>query len=296
MPITTHATHIPAADGYPLAATIFEPASAPTAVVVISAATGIARRFYKTFATFLAEVGFTAITYDYRGIGDSRPASLRGFNARMRDWGELDMAGVFDWATQTYNTERLLHVGHSVGGQVPGLLPNHHKIAAMVTVSSQNGYWRIQANAEKYRVWFFVHLLMPALARLLGYFPWSRLSTGEDLPAGVALEWSRWCRLPDYFFDDPSLASLSHFPAFNAPILAYSFADDHWGTEPAVTTLMAHYTGSRIERRHIIPASLGIKHIGHVGFFQPDSRPLWQETADWLRQQDQSRVNHHPAR
>jgi predicted alpha/beta hydrolase len=80
------ALRIAAADGYSLGATLFAPV-APKGVVV-NAAMGVKRGFYARFGAHLAARGFTVVTYDYRGIGDSRPARLRGLSARLQDWGE----------------------------------------------------------------------------------------------------------------------------------------------------------------------------------------------------------------
>ncbi len=96
----SHDITIPADDGFPLAATLFEPSQARTGVplVVVGAATAVPRRYYGQFAAFLAAHGHPAITFDYRGVSQSRPKSLVGFDARMRDWGERDCKGVLAWA------------------------------------------------------------------------------------------------------------------------------------------------------------------------------------------------------
>lgn len=89
---------IPATDGYPLGATVWAASGVPRGVVVVHPATGVPQRIYQAFAQFLADCGFHSITYDYRGIGASRPKSLRRFAARMRDWALLDAEGVMRWA------------------------------------------------------------------------------------------------------------------------------------------------------------------------------------------------------
>src|SRR5437588_12786038 len=92
---------IPALDGFELAATLYEPGTGAGGTggttVLISSATAVKRGYYDAYARHLAGEGFTVVTYDYRGIGGSRPARLAGFRARLRDWGQLDLAGVLDW-------------------------------------------------------------------------------------------------------------------------------------------------------------------------------------------------------
>ena len=81
-----------AADGRRLGARWFEPAGQPArAVAVVNAATGVPQRFYRHFAQWLAQRGYAVLTYDYRGIGESRQGPLRAESARMRDWALLDM-------------------------------------------------------------------------------------------------------------------------------------------------------------------------------------------------------------
>jgi len=273
---------IPARDGYSLSATCFHPDGPPaTTAVTINSATAVPQRYYKPFAQYLAEQGYTAVTYDYRGIGGSRPSSLRGFRATAQEWALLDMAGVLDWVQETFQPMRLFHFGHSFGGQLTGLLPNTAHIDAMVTVSSQSGYWRLQGGHEKATVAFHVYVTLPLLAHLFGYMPWSKFSSAEDLPKEAALEWAKWCRMPGYLLDDTSLP-VERYRHFQAPVLAYSFADDAWGTRKSVDAMMKAYP--HVSRRHVIPAEEGLQSIGHFGYFRPKSRLLWQEALQWLEE------------
>ncbi|MBL4686145.1 MAG: alpha/beta fold hydrolase, partial [Nannocystaceae bacterium] len=125
-----------ARDALPLAGTVYGSPSARK-VAVINSATAVPRRFYRHFAGALVEAGYRVVTYDYRGIGGSRPRQLRGFSAKMRDWGLQDMAGVLDWVRTEHDDARILLVGHSVGGQVAGMLDNVEGIEGMVTFSAQ---------------------------------------------------------------------------------------------------------------------------------------------------------------
>ena len=270
---------VPARDGFALAATRYRPAAAAAGTDIVSSATAVPRRYYRHFSAALAARGFEVLTYDYRGIGDSRPASLRGFDARTRDWALLDMAGVVDYATAYSGGRPLYLVGHSVGGQIAGLLDNGDAISGMITVSAQSGYWRLQVGEQKLVVALHVYLTLPLLASVFGYMPWSWFSSAEDLPKGAALEWSRWCRDPDYLLGDGSLP-LERYAAFGAPVLAYSIADDKWGSRKSVDAMMRGYPA--VERRHIDPSAAGVGPLGHFGFFRPGSGALWEEIVAWL--------------
>lgn len=271
---------IVAADGCRLAATLYRAGAADT-VVVVNSATAVPRGFYRRFARYLQRHGWHAVTWDYRGIGGSKPRSLRGFDARMRDWALLDMTAVVDWIGRELAPGRLFAVGHSFGGQTLGMIENAHRVDAMVGVSAQSGHWAVQGGREPQKVRFLVTVLMPTLARLFGYFPWSLLGRGEDLPKGVALEWARWCRNRNYLLDDDTLP-LERYETFAAPVLAYSIDDDYWGTSRAVDEMMRAY--GDVTRRHLRPSDYGLERLGHMGFFRESAEPIWREAIAWLEQ------------
>ncbi len=268
-----------ARDGFALKATLYPGGAKPRGAVVISSATAVPRRFYRHYAAALASAGLTAVTYDYRGIGDSRPASLRGFEARTRDWGLQDMAGVIDWVARTQGDGPLFMVGHSVGGQVAGLLDNGHAIDAMITLSAQSGHWRFQGGNQKLAVALHVYVTLPLLANVFGYMPWSWFGSALDLPKGAALEWSRWCRDRNYLLGDSSLP-LERYTRFEAPVLAYSISDDDWGTSRSVDAMMSAYPN--VEREHVNPTDHGLDALGHFGYFRPEAKSLWSKGFEWL--------------
>jgi predicted alpha/beta hydrolase len=269
---------INAADGYPLAASFFDAATSGT-VLLINSATAVPRRFYQRFAAYMQRQGWQVVTYDYRGIGDSKPRSLRGFKATMRDWALLDMTAMVDWIDRELAPKRLFAIGHSFGGQTLGMIENAGRVDAMVGVSAQSGYWGVQGGRERAKVRLIVTAIIPLLTRVVGYFPWSWVARGADLPRGVALEWARWCRNPDYLLGDDSLP-LERYKLFTAPVLAFSIEDDDWGTRRAVDDMMRAYPN--VTRRHIAPAEYGLSRLQHLGFFRDGSEPLWSEAIEWL--------------
>ena len=272
-----------AVDGYRLQATLFSspPDKPVTAGIILNSATGVHRRFYARFATYLAEhYGYAVLTYDFRGIGGSRPRSFRAFNARLRDWPQLDMPAAIDWLKQEVNPPRLFLVGHSAGGNLLGLVPNVSALDAAVLVGAQLGYWRHWPASIRYAMaatWYFA---VPVLSRLFGYVPgW--LGAGQHWPRGIATELARWCRDPDYLFGDPSLDT-RRYAEFDAPILALTFGDDPHATRAASEHLLARFPRAKITRRHVEPEEIGAHRIGHFGFFRPYCEPLWEECARWF--------------
>jgi predicted alpha/beta hydrolase len=189
------------------------------------------------------------------------------------------MPAMVDWIGRELAPKRLFAIGHSFGGQALGMIENAERIDAMVGVSAQSGYWGVQGGREPAKVRLIVTAIIPLLSRLVGYFPWSWFANGADLPRGVALEWARWCRNPDYLLGDDSLP-LERYKQFTAPVLAYSIEDDDWGTRRAVDDMMRAYPN--VTRRHIAPADYGLSRLQHMGFFRDGSEPLWREAIEWL--------------
>jgi predicted alpha/beta hydrolase len=270
---------IPARDSYPLSGTMYRAGHETRRVVVINSAVAVPGSFYRHFAAGLAEAGYTALTWDYRGIGASKPERLQGFQASARDWIFSDMAGVVDWVVAALEPERFFFVGHSLGGQAAGLLDNGPSIDGMVTMSAQSGHWRLQGGEQKIVVLLHTYVALPLLSRIFGYMPWGFFGSGENLPKNAALEWAGWCRNRRYILGDDTLP-LDRYQSFTSPVLAYSFGDDKWGTPRSVDAMMQAYPN--LERRHVEPADVGLPRIGHVGFFKPVSQPLWQDTIAWL--------------
>ncbi|HLL28944.1 MAG TPA: alpha/beta fold hydrolase [Xanthobacteraceae bacterium] len=271
-----------AADGYSLAATLRRPAAGPSkGFVLICSATATPRQYYGRFASYLAGRGFSTITFDYRGIGGSKPASLRGFECRMRDWAALDISAAVDFAARKAAATPLLYVGHSYGGQALGLLPNNQKVSRALFVAAQVGYWRLFPPPENWRVWVMLNVGI-LVAHALGYVP-GKLGIGEDLPKGVFLEWAKWCMSPNYLFDDQTLEARKYYPNYHGALRGIGMADDTWAPPVAIEKLLAGYTGTRPEHVTVVPTAIGEKKIGHFGYFrQQAGEKLWPAAGDWL--------------
>ncbi|HMJ13453.1 MAG TPA: hypothetical protein VK524_18670, partial [Polyangiaceae bacterium] len=150
-----------------------------------------------------------------------------------------------------------------------------------VLVGAQLGYWGNWPAPERARYALYWYGLVPVLSRLWGYLP-GKAGLGVDLPAGVALEWARWCRHPDYLFryHPDARARMSRF---DLPTLLYSFTDDAFAPERAVQEFVEKVQNSKLTLRVLRPSQLGAREVGHFGFFRPNfSETLWRESRDYL--------------
>jgi predicted alpha/beta hydrolase len=207
----------------------------------------------------------------------------------MRIWGELDFAAVLQRACDVSLTLPVFVVGHSIGGFVPGIAPNNHRIDKLITVGAQVAYWPDYLPSQRFKMRALWHGMMPAVTRVVGYFPGSKLRLGEDLPKGVVEDWISTrdkARILDQDFAKQALpAAYAGFETLTAPTLAYSFTDDEFATEAAVARMFALMRGTKPEHRRMAPRDVaaGVTSVGHFGFFLDKFRDsLWAQSVEWL--------------
>lgn len=270
-----------AADGYKISSIRYSPAGPVRANLIVAGGIGVPQRFYRRFAKFAAAAGFSTLTLDYRGIGLSAPTNLRGVKINCLDWAQLDLAAAVDFLSREYLP--LYMMGHSFGGQAFGLLPNHDKVAKFYTFGTGAGWHGWMPRNERLKVLGMWHVLAPLLTQWKGYWPWSLLGMGEDLPMGVYEQWKQWCRYPHYFLDDPTMQrEVSEFDRVHTQIMAANSIDDRWAPPVSRDAFMVGYKNAAMQTFDINPARFGLKNVGHMGYFRSNAQPLWEDALRWL--------------
>lgn len=281
-----NATTLAAADGTPLAVRFFAPddGTPRRGAVLIGGAMGVRQDYYRPFAEWLARQGFVVASFDYRGMGESRPAgaSLREVDVDLFDWA-ADTDTVIEALAERAGGLPIVLIGHSLGAQLPGLLRHRDRLAGLLSVAAGSGYWRDNAPQLRRYVLYFWHVLVPLGTALFGYFPGKRFGKVGDLPRGVVLQWRRWCMHPRYHVGAEGDAVRERFEAARFPVVALSITDDELMTERGTRVLVDCYANAprRIER--IAPHEVQARRIGHFGFFREQFQAtLWQRCAQLL--------------
>jgi predicted alpha/beta hydrolase len=270
-----------AADGYVITGRLFKCNETARARIIVAGATGVPQTFYQAFAQFAASQGYETLTLDYRGIGLSKPETLKGFRMDYLDWAHQDIAAGVEYM----HTEAapLYMVGHSFGGHAFGLLPNHNKVSKFYTFATGAGWHGWMPQSERIKVLVLWKFIGPLLVRWKGYLAWSKLGMGEDLPQGVYRDWKHWCQFPRYFFDDPAMVSVKDkFGSVRTPIMAANAVDDLWAMPSSRDAFMSGYPAGIWQGVDIDPATFGLKNIGHMGYFRRQAQPLWRDTLAWF--------------
>ncbi|GAB4395218.1 MAG: alpha/beta fold hydrolase [Microscillaceae bacterium] len=271
-------------DGFVLSATVYAPEQSKGPVILLNPANAVKENYYADFANYLAKLGYWVYTYAYRGFGKGKPAKMRGFQASMRDWIFQDYATVLGYIAKNHPESRKIVVGHSFGGQIIPLLPESETIDLGIMVAAQTGAWRAWEGKGRRMMWTLAHVLLPTTTAVWGYVP-ARWGLGEDLPKGVAQEWAQWIKSPNYYFDFLPEAR-TRCENFRMPVLAWSFADDDYAPLAPVKAYLNHFRQAPIEHRHLHPADIAEKKIGHFGFFRKNHQDkLWKESVEWISKQ-----------
>lgn len=250
----------------------------PKSVVIISPAMGMPQSLYKQFALFLTEHQYAVISYDYAGFGLSLQGKLKDSKTDTRQLGELDGKAVIEFAKSTHPNLKLQWVGHSLGGQLLGIVPNGNELSNAITVASGTGYWLYNKPKVRRSIWFVWYVIAPLSTKVLGYFPGKALGIVADLPPNVINQWRRWCLHKDYAAGVEGKDIRERYASLTTPIKCISFTDDHFLTKRNVVGLHQQFTRSHVTYIDINPAEEGLEFIGHLNWYKEKfKKKIWQE-------------------
>ena len=242
---------------------------------------GVAAKRYRHFARFLAASGIGVLTYDYRGIGLSKPSTLRRFSATIEDWAEFDCAAAIDWLHARCKHAHLIGFGHSVGSLLFGGAPNSGKLSNLVMVGPHTGFYGDYRPTYRLPMAVLWHGVMPVLTNVFGFFPGQLLRLGDDIPKGVAMQWAR--RRKPIFRSSVAASQIHRMQRFvercsqtQLDTLMLTFTDDGFATEAGASRVREYFPKLIVEHWVISPPQMGLTRIGHFGFFRSEARSsLW---------------------
>lgn len=279
-----------ALDGYDLGGTLYVSADhrPPRTVLLLCCGGGIPASRYARIARFLAAEGFPALAFDYRGIGDSRPARLRALRAGNEDWSEYDCGGAIAEIRRRFPEAELVAIAHSIGPLLVGGAPNVAEISRFVFIGAHTAYFGDYLDRYRLPMTVMWHGVMPVLVWVVGFFPGRALRLGEDIPRHVARQWATR-RTPDFRFEHAvdvarGRAWLQRHYDLEGRALVITIADDAFASEAGTRRLLAIYPRLQVEHERVRPADVGMKRIGHFGYFRRQGKALlWPRIVAFLR-------------
>lgn len=273
-------------DNFELSGSLFKSKTISKGIITINAGTCIKRQFYFRLAAYLSKKNYDVLTFDYRGVGESRPASLKGFQASIRTWASLDIKSVIDWMNKNYPNQKKYIVAHSMGGQIIGLADNVNLLDKIVAINASYGNWKNYYGKHKITTAIFWATLFPISNWWNGYFPASKFGMGEDWASGVVKDWWIWSK---YYLPHYQLMDKFDYPQYyhnvKIPILSYIMTDDNIATVKTIPFFEADYKNADLTVKIVEPKDYHLQSIGHFGYFKEKSQPIWDETIKWLENQ-----------
>lgn len=244
--------------------------------VLICPATGITQHFYQDFAQWLTTQGYDVLSFDFRGIGRSLHGPLKDSQASIVNWGQLDIPAAIDALLCKSQADQVILLGHSAGGQLLGITPNHQKVAKLIAVSGSTGHIKGLTGKTKILAPIMFKLIFPLARITAGYGPTQAIGMGENLPKDVAKQWAQFCSQPGYAINAIGKTVFEDYHAkVNCPISVLWSSDDEIATRRNVKDLLRLYPNAKTEMIELKPQSYQHKAIGHMLMFKKSHQNLW---------------------
>lgn len=271
-------------DGISVIAHLFLPERSNNKLLLINSATGVKQQVYFSFANYFSQKGFTVITYDYRGIGLSKPEKMRNFKASMRVWGSEDYRTVTDYIKNNYSGYHKYGLGHSVGALILGMNKDSEIFEEFIFVGTQNAFVGNLKFRTKIEAYLGFGIVQPITTGLLGYFPAHWFGLGESLPKNCAYDW-RTLILNRKSINRLLEKSVDFSKELNQKVLVIRAEDDVWLTEKGVRNLLDNtYTNLKPVYRLVKISESEKGEIGHINFFRSYNKKLWNIILNELKE------------
>ncbi len=270
-------------DGASIAAHLFLPDESNNKLLLVNSATGVKQQIYFSFAQYFAGKGFTVITYDYRGIGLSKPVNMRNFKSSAVLWGREDYGTVTDYIKKQFPVYEKFCVGHSVGALILGMNADSEMFKKFIFVGTQNAYVGNLKWKTKIEACLGFGVAQPVTTKLMGYFPAHWFGLGESLPEGNAFDWRK------LILNKKSTNKLlerteDYSKKLHQNVFVIRAEDDVWLTEKGVKSLLNETYPNMKPTYRLIKVSESEKgKIGHINFFRSYNKKLWKIVLNELK-------------
>ncbi|WP_027379855.1 alpha/beta hydrolase family protein [Chryseobacterium daeguense] len=261
--------------GVSITAHLFSPEKKNDKLLLINSATGVKQQVYFSFARYFSENGFTVLTYDYHGIGLSKPQNRKSINASMRSWGAEDYKALTDYIKTNFEDYQKFCLGHSVGALILGMNKDSEMFQEFVFVGTQNAFVGNLKFRTKIEAYLGFGIVQPITTGLLGYFPANWFGLGESLPKNCAFDWRTL--ILNRKSTNGLLEKIDDYSKnLTQKVFVIRAEDDVWLTEKGVKSLLNDTYPNLKPTYRLIKTSESEKgEIGHINFFRSYNKKLW---------------------
>lgn len=276
---------ITCSDNFTLIGNLYAPVNNIKATIMIGPATGIKKEFYHNFACYLANNNYAVLTYDNRGIGESKQGCINKINASLVNWGTLDMTAVLEQLKKLFPNTTYHLIGHSAGAQLAGLMENANDLTSMCNFGASSGSLKYAKYPYKIKAHIWLNCYIPICNILFGQTKSHWVGMGEPLPKVVGQQWRKWCNGIGYIEPDLDTKIKNHnYNKITIPSLWLHAKDDDIANYEHVKDMVRVYSKIKAKILTLDPAKLNCEEIGHMKFFSRKNKQLWHMVTDWLEQ------------
>lgn len=269
-------------DGYPINVSYFKSSNPKSnKIILVGGGAGLLQyRFYK-YARYLSEQGYHTYTFDYRGMGKSKRADLKGNSISLSDWAEKDLASLIESIKRQWPKGEYYFIGHCMSCHLLPLIKQNTEFKKIAFVATAWGAWRQYPN--KYCIGLHVQTWIPLITELLGYLPSSIAQGDENLPKGVVREWRQWFNHPD--MSKPYTKSIRYIESITCPVRFFYCPYDKIAPYPLVKLFGKQLTKAKVDFQNL--DEIWQKDNGqmkHRGFFKERFNAVWHCIPDFFEE------------
>jgi predicted alpha/beta hydrolase len=286
-----HSTRVAFFDGSSTELTVMR-ADAPAAPVVLCLpAMGVRSGYYEVLGDVLAESGFHAVLADLRGSGTSSVRASRRISFGYAEILEMELPGIVEAVCQEFETEQVIVLGHSLGGQLGLLLAaTSDRVSHTVIVASGSAWYRTMPGIRS--VGRFLGLqLMFATTLLWGYLPeWFPFAGREARQ--LMLDWGFESMTGRYRVSRGSTDYETALARSTVPALFVLLPDDPYVPAACTRHLARKLRLASVEHREIPAAEFRLRTTDH---FRWVTRPqaVVEAAAEWLKRMEDGKHDRH---
>jgi len=244
---------IESVDGVAHTAATYAAARPDAPVVVCLPAMGAPAGYYGPFAEALSSRNHaTVVLLDLRGQGRSTVRARCGDQFGYREILEFDLPEAIAGLRRAFPGRRLYLAGHSLGGQL-GLFAAARpdvRVDGLILIAAGTAHWRAWQGLERTvaRIAFFGVRLA---ARLLPWYPGTRLGFGGDQPRRLMRDWGLVTREDRYAPEGSRFDYEGAARMLALPVLSIGVREDPIAPTGAIEALLGRLAASAVTRLEV---------------------------------------------